>query len=397
MSERENLNEYEKLRYDKIKRNEQTLKDLGLGKSLLQQKQKEQKQKKSATKRKFAVPSEPTRRSSRQRKSLNYNQNDGAVEAAESESNETDESAPPSDNEESSDEGEYEEEGIDLDVVEEDDVPVKPVKRERKVSKVEPSQAEVEVDQTQVDSSGGLTLEKAKSDRSTCKKCKNKIDKGSPRVGMKAWIVGRQAMTWQCCECFLNNLTCGYETTGRTRCKATDAAFVKGELKVGARSHTAKAFYKVSAIGSVLGSVVAFMLSQNNSKLPNDLLQVQNMEGHEKLSPSDRSSLQSELDNISGQQSSSETHNVSTKMTKVDDKKVKGETEGKAKKAKMEQPILGSKSGAKGKVQWKFGGHTCYGTLLPSQETKTHCFARTHKGNTKTLAKGKDYWSMLSG
>jgi hypothetical protein len=391
MSETENLNEYEKLRYDKIKRNEQKLKDLGLDKL-----PKQTKQKKSGTKRKAStVPSEPTRRSSRkQNKSLNYNQNDEAVDA-ESESNETGETAgtSPSDKEESSDDGEYEEEGIDVDGVEEYDVEL-PVKRERK-TKVEPSQAE-DQDQALVDSTGGLTLERAKSGRSTCKKCKNIIDKGSPRVGMKAWIVGRQAMTWQCPECFLNNLTCGYETSGRTRCKATDAAFVKGELKVGARSHTAKAFYKMSAIGSVLGSVVAFMLS-HNSKLPNDFLQVQNIEGHEKLSPSDRSSLQSVLNNVSGkQQSSSETQNLSVKRTKVDDKKVKGETEEKAEKSMEQQPKLGSKSGAKGRVQWKFGGHTCYGTLLPSQETKTHCFARTHKGNTKTLAKGKDYWSMLS-
>lgn len=393
MGETEHLNEYEKLRYDKIKRNEQTLKDLGLDKGLLP---KQKQQKKSATKRKSTAPhSEPTRRSSRKRnKSLNYNQNDAAVDAdAESESNETDETTgtTPSDNEESSDDGEYEVEGID-DIVEVYDVPV--VKRERKV---EPSLAEGgEVDQAQVDGTGGLTLEKAKSGRSTCKKCKNIIDKGSPRVGMKAWIVGRQAMTWQCPECFLDNLTCGYETSGRTRCKATEASFVKGELKVGARSHTAKAFYKVSAIGSVLGSVVAFMVSQN-SKLPNDFsLQVQNIEGHENLSPSDRSSLQAVLNNVSGKQSSSETQNCSAKITKVDDKKVKGETEEKAEKSMMQQPKLGSKIGAKGKVQWKFGGHTCYGMLLPSQETKTHCFARTHKGNTKTLAKGKDYWSMLS-
>ena len=35
--------------------------------------------------------------------------------------------------------------------------------------------------------------------------------------------------------------------------------------------------------------------------------------------------------------------------------------------------------------------------ILPGQETKSHCYARTHKGNTKTLAKGKDYWWMIVG
>lgn len=45
-----------------------------------------------------------------------------------------------------------------------------------------------------------------------------------------------------------------------------------------------------------------------------------------------------------------------------------------------------------GKVAWKWGAHTCYGKLIKSRETKTHCYATTHKGNVKTLAKGKDYW-----
>ena len=45
-----------------------------------------------------------------------------------------------------------------------------------------------------------------------------------------------------------------------------------------------------------------------------------------------------------------------------------------------------------GRVAWKFGGHLCFGELLPRQETASHCFARTKNGNTKTLAKGKSYW-----
>lgn len=56
------------------------------------------------------------------------------------------------------------------------------------------------------------------------------------------------------------------------------------------------------------------------------------------------------------------------------------------------QPALGSRTKSKGKVAWRFGSYLCQGTLLPAQETETHCFARTHKGKTKTLAKGKDYW-----
>ena len=35
------------------------------------------------------------------------------------------------------------------------------------------------------------------------------------------------------------------------------------------------------------------------------------------------------------------------------------------------------------------------GTLLAARETATHCYARTHKGNVKTLAKGKPYWAVV--
>ena len=59
------------------------------------------------------------------------------------------------------------------------------------------------------------------------------------------------------------------------------------------------------------------------------------------------------------------------------------------------QPAKGSVSRAKGKVCWRFAGHLCYGSLLPAQESKTHCYARTHKGNTKTLTKGGASWWMV--
>ena len=58
------------------------------------------------------------------------------------------------------------------------------------------------------------------------------------------------------------------------------------------------------------------------------------------------------------------------------------------------QPAKGSVSRAKGKVCWRFAGHLCYGSLLPAQESKTHCYARTHKGNTKVLTKGGASWWM---
>ena len=60
----------------------------------------------------------------------------------------------------------------------------------------------------------------------------------------------------------------------------------------------------------------------------------------------------------------------------------------KEEEAELAQPAKGAVTRSKGKVCWRFAGHLCYGTLLPAHETKTHCYARTHKGNTKTLTKG---------
>ena len=50
---------------------------------------------------------------------------------------------------------------------------------------------------------------------------------------------------------------------------------------------------------------------------------------------------------------------------------------------------------AKGRVCWMFAGKQCYGTLLPARETASMCYARTHKGNVKTLTKGGAYWWMI--
>ena len=74
-------------------------------------------------------------------------------------------------------------------------------------------------------------------------------------------------------------------------------------------------------------------------------------------------------------------------------KKVKSETTEKATKS-PHQPEVGKKTKAKGKVTWKFGSYICHGILISSMETFTHCYARTHKGNVKTLKKGGTYWSM---
>tara|TARA_B100000424_G_C22909736_1_gene483987 strand:- start:1011 stop:1151 length:141 start_codon:yes stop_codon:yes gene_type:complete len=40
-------------------------------------------------------------------------------------------------------------------------------------------------------------------------------------------------------------------------------------------------------------------------------------------------------------------------------------------------------------VSWMWRGKRYYGTLIPSKETKTHRYARTHNGKIKSLPKRK--------
>merc|ERR1712129_640374 len=94
---------------------------------------------------------------------------------------------------------------------------------------------------------GGLTCEFAKTGRSTCRKCGEKIEKGAPRVGMTAWIVGRSAITWQCAHCVFDTLACNYDRTGRTKCKSSGESFAKGELRLGVKCHTAVSYYNCDA------------------------------------------------------------------------------------------------------------------------------------------------------
>ena len=45
--------------------------------------------------------------------------------------------------------------------------------------------------------------------------------------------------------------------------------------------------------------------------------------------------------------------------------------------------------GAAKKVSWKYGDATYSGELIPSKETSTHRYARTHNGKIKSLPKNK--------
>merc|ERR1712232_469682 len=167
-----------------------------------------------------------------------------------------------------------------------------------------------------------ITCEKAKTGRSTCRKCREKIEKGSPRVGMKAWIAGRQSMTWQRPECFLTNLIVAYEASGRSRCKLTNKNFIKGELKIGTRSHSATLYFKPEAFRNVLQAVLHLWMSSHNNGDQHleeqvnakKIFCVDSIEGHDKLSDGDRTDFQSLLTSVK-----SSIFSKSRSLTKADD------------------------------------------------------------------------------
>ena len=78
-----------------------------------------------------------------------------------------------------------------------------------------------------------LTVEKAKTGRSSCRLCREIIIKDTPRVGMMSWIVGRNAVTWQHPSCFLSQLCVAAASNSKTKCKVTSLPFVKNQVKVG--------------------------------------------------------------------------------------------------------------------------------------------------------------------
>mgnify|MGYP001067843968 CR=1 FL=1 len=77
---------------------------------------------------------------------------------------------------------------------------------------------------------------------------------------------------------------------------------------------------------------------------------------------------------------------------------VKGTTISKGKKVdtpdlgtsrKSALNMLGVSSPLDKKVSWKYGKGTYSGDLIPSMETSTHRYARTHNGKIKSLPKNK--------
>merc|ERR1711865_943086 len=152
-------------------------------------------------------------------------------------------------------------------------------------------------------------------------------------------------------------------------------------------------YYNMDAIGSVLGRIISLMMVSTNgggsdSSTTPFLLTIDQIKGNEMLTHDDRKKVYSMLKSMyekSNKASDASPDGAPTtgSCSKKPEQQLKTQqTKNKNKQQpEVEQPKAGAKSGAKGKVVWKFAGHKCYGTLLPIHETKTHCYARTHKGN----------------
>lgn len=252
------------------------------------------------------------------------------------------------------------------------------------------------VDKTTSDSIGGILLEYAKSGRASCRKCGVNIDKSTPRAGMEAWISGRQSMTWQHVICFLQNVSCGYEKTGRSKCSVAGKHLEKGKVKIAVRSHTATCYYSLDVVKEVLAAVLAWVPSDTSEKA-RKALTLEELDGAKDLSREDQAMLKDILDNLSVAESSRGVIADEENQAKPEDKKTKSSKIPKKDELDSEgKPKEGVIAEKEGTVEWKWSGGTYSGTLLPNQETEEKCIAKTHNGNEKTLKKGKDNWSMKS-
>ena len=76
------------------------------------------------------------------------------------------------------------------------------------------------------------TLEVASSNRSSCQRCKEKIEKGEMRAGMPSRHNGLSVTKWLKPACLVKNLRVDYAPTGRAKCKGDGSPIAKGEPRV---------------------------------------------------------------------------------------------------------------------------------------------------------------------
>ena len=199
---------------------------------------------------------------------------------------------------------------------------------------------------------------------------------------------------WQHPACFLSGVGCITETSGRGKCKQTKKPFVAGERTLTFVAHSTTAHVKLEVAGGLLAPV--FRAAKSESTIA--ALRARVASGAlDALTDADLKVLEASLTERAmpvEDARAADTFSVSeTPATTAALADVKG-GEGKGKETKQ-QPAIGVVVKATGKVAWKWAGNLCYGTLIAKSETKTHAYARTQRGNVKTLTKGGDYWWQL--
>ena len=353
------MSDYEKMRLANIARNEAALAQLEIPKLAPSKK----KSKKTTTKRGRRAPVTGGRRSSRIAAAPRRSMKDGA--------------------EQQDDDSDYEDQpayaGGDDDS--EDEVYERPRQR-RRASQTQPP---LDAQQTAPPPAGEQTpvvaVELAKTGRSKCRGCFEPISAGTPRVGMTAWIMGRQSMTWSHPQCCINRLIVAVEATGRGKCKLTGAPLPKGLPKIGVRSHTATSWVALPGCASVLAPVLRVVPDTEREG-------VRSLLGADGTPPSIEGYTDLQKDHAEA------VHKV-LRAACTDAASSGTTTKAESVTPPQSSQDSGGSTKLTGRVAWKFGGATCYGTMIPQRETDTHCYATTHKGNVKTLKKGSQYWWML--
>ena len=186
--------------------------------------------------------------------------------------------------------------------------------------------------------------------------------------------------TWSHPACFTSLIALNRDS-GRGKCKITSYKFDINEIKVTCTSHTATVNMCVTAAAKILQDVINEDPSYSISNLIATL---------EDISAEEEASIREAFQSPSKGKITAVTPEDSKKHVEDEDKE-----EIKTNLTKKDQPAAGVKTGATGQVAWKFAGHVCYGILISKSETATHCYAKTHKGNVKTLAKGLPSWWLL--
>eukprot|EP00596_Hydrurales_sp_CCMP1899_P010448 CAMPEP_0119034498 /NCGR_PEP_ID=MMETSP1177-20130426/1479_1 /TAXON_ID=2985 /ORGANISM="Ochromonas sp, Strain CCMP1899" /LENGTH=323 /DNA_ID=CAMNT_0006991963 /DNA_START=20 /DNA_END=988 /DNA_ORIENTATION=- len=186
-----------------------------------------------------------------------------------------------------------------------------------------------------------LKLEEALTSRSSCRKCRETIDKGNLRVGMKAWIMGRSSWTWSHPVCFTSLLALSREVSGRGKCKLTSYKFDVGEVKVTCTSHTNTLNLSITAAAKTLENILKEVPSYTVAELISTLGDVSNEEKSKMVD-----AFEKPIEGALVIEKNDDEEDV--KDENSDDDVVKG----KGKLSKQDQPILGQKTNSKGQVAW---------------------------------------------